>query len=78
MMVPMTVYPNCVRMRRPLVDSGNPDVAVAVPTVIAAMPGPITMLGWRWRNNFMRTFRWPNTNYNLGLGNTRGEQNTRR
>jgi hypothetical protein len=76
MMVPMTINPNGVRMWGALVDPGNPDVAVAIPTVIATVPGPITMLGGRRRNDFMRTFRWPNTNDNLGLGNTCGEQDT--
>jgi hypothetical protein len=73
--VPMTVDPAGVWMRRLLIDTGNPDVAVTVPTMIATMPGPIAMLGWRWWNNFMRTFRWSNTNDNLGLGNTCDEQN---
>jgi hypothetical protein len=76
MVVPMTINPSSVGMGWLLIRSGHPDVAIAVPTVIAAVPGPITMLGWRWRNDFVRTCRGPDTNYNLGLCNTCGEQKT--
>jgi hypothetical protein len=40
------------------VGSGNPDVAVAVPAVVAGVPGPVGML-MRWdRDDFNRTRRW--------------------
>jgi hypothetical protein len=49
------------------VGSGDPDVAVAVPAVIAFVPGPFKVLvGWGW-HNLMGAFRWTDANYNLGL-----------
>jgi len=47
----------------------NPDVATAVPAVIAGFPNPIAMgAGWSG-NDFDRAWRRrPNTNHNLGIG----------
>jgi hypothetical protein len=49
------------------VGTGNPDIPVAVPTVIAFVPGPVGVLvGWGW-HNLMGAFRWTDANYDLGL-----------
>ena len=53
-MVPVTVDPAGVGMRRLLVDAWNPDVPVAVPAVVACVPGPIGVLVGRRRNFLVR------------------------
>jgi hypothetical protein len=58
-----------MRMRGLLVGSGNPDISVTIPTVIARVPGPVTVLGRRRRNDFNGTRRWwADTNNHLGWG----------
>jgi hypothetical protein len=56
------------------VGSGNPDVGVAVPAVVAGMPGPVAMLGRRRRNDFVGACRRPYTDDDLGLGNASSEE----
>jgi hypothetical protein len=56
------------------VGSGNPDIAVAVPTVVAGVPGPVTMLGRRSRNDFVGACRRPDADDDLGLGDASREE----
>jgi hypothetical protein len=56
------------------VSAGNPDVAVSIPAVIAGVPGPIAMLGWRRRNDFMRTGGRPNTDNYLSLSHANRQE----
>jgi hypothetical protein len=74
MVGPVTFIPSGVRMGWFYVGSGNPDVAVAVPAVVASVPGPFTMLGWRRRNDFMGTLRWTDADNDLGLGDACSEK----
>jgi hypothetical protein len=47
--IPTTIDPSGVGMWGLLVGSGNPDVAVTVPAMVASVPGPIGVLvGTRW------------------------------
>jgi hypothetical protein len=57
-MSPVAIYPMGMRVWGLLVNAGDPDIAVAIPAMIAVMPGPITMLGRRRRDDFMRAFGW--------------------
>jgi hypothetical protein len=53
-------------MRRFRVETGMPDIAVAVPLMITSMPGPIAMLRRRRRYDLYRTRRRrPDPNDNL-------------
>jgi hypothetical protein len=71
--VPVAIYPLCVSVGWFHVGSGNPDVAVAVPAVIAGVPGPVGMFVRRRGNNFMGSFRRTDANDNLGSCNACGE-----
>jgi hypothetical protein len=50
-----------------LIASGDPDVTLAIPAVIAVMPGPITVLGWGWGNDFDGA-RWRRADADDDLG----------
>jgi hypothetical protein len=56
------------------VGAGNPDVLMAVPAMIAGVPHPVMMLGWRRRNDFVRTRRRTNSDDDLSLSHARGEE----
>jgi hypothetical protein len=58
-----------MRARWLLIGSGNPDVAVAIPAVVAGMPGPVAVLGWWRRDTFMGTGRRSDADDDLSLGN---------
>jgi hypothetical protein len=47
--------------------SGDPDIPVAVPAMIAVVPGPVGVLVGRGRHFLMGPFRWTDANYDLGL-----------
>jgi hypothetical protein len=64
---PATFDPACAGTRWCYVGAGNPDVAVAVPTVVAGVPGPVPMLGWGRRNDFARTGWRPDADDHLSL-----------
>jgi hypothetical protein len=72
-MVPVAGYPVGMGVGWGFVGAGNPDVAVAVPAVIACMPGPVGVLVGRRRDALMNRGRGTNANYNLGLGDTCSE-----
>jgi hypothetical protein len=72
--IPMTVNPMGVSVRRLNVGSGNPDVAVTIPAVIASVPGPVGVLVRGRRNDFMWPFGRTDANDDLSLCNSRGEQ----
>jgi hypothetical protein len=64
---PLARDPDGSRMGRFGVTAADPDVAMAVPAVIAGNPYPPAM--WGCRNNLPRTRRgWPNTNHDLRRG----------
>ena len=68
-MVPMPVHPMSMGMGWFDVGSGDPDVGVAVPAVIAGVPGPIgVLMGWG-RNVLDRTGRWADPDDDLGSCN---------
>jgi hypothetical protein len=72
--VPVAVDPAGVGVRRFYVGSGNPDVAIAIPAVVAGVPGPIwVLMGWG-RDVFNGAGRGTDTNYDLTLHNTCGEK----
>jgi hypothetical protein len=68
-MVPMTVNPAGVGVGWFHIGSRDPDVAIAVPAVITCVPCPVGVLMWRGRNDFMRSRRGADTDYDLGVGN---------
>jgi hypothetical protein len=72
--VPMTVDPAGVRMRRLLVDAWNPDVSVAVPAVVACVPGPIGVLVWGRRNDLVDWSWWADAYYDLGVCDACGKE----
>jgi hypothetical protein len=74
MVIPVAVNPVGVGMRCFDIGSGNPDVAVSVPAMIATVPCPILMLmGWG-RDVFDWTLRRTDTNDHLGLGDACSEK----
>jgi hypothetical protein len=74
MMIPVPANPVGMGMRWLDVISGDPDVRMAIPTMVAFMPGPSRMLVRRWRYGFDGSRRWPNADHNLGLSNARGHE----
>jgi hypothetical protein len=44
----------------------NPDVCVAIPTMVAGVPCPVAMFRWRWWDNLVRP-RW-RTDCDMHLG----------
>jgi hypothetical protein len=71
---PVTIDPVGVGVGWLYIDSGNPDVGMAVPAVVASVPGPIWMLVWGRRDDFVRALGWSDTDDNLGLCNACGEK----
>jgi hypothetical protein len=67
--VPVTVDPAGVGVGWFHVGSGNPDVAIAVPAVVAGVPGPVGVFVWRTRNDFMWPLGGTDTDDDLGLCN---------
>jgi hypothetical protein len=49
---PFTGYPDGTGVRGTHVAAADPDIAMAVPAVIAADPDVIAMRAWRYRNDF--------------------------
>jgi hypothetical protein len=69
MVVPVTGDPAGVGMRRFHVGPGNPDVCVAVPAMIALVPGPAGVLVGRRRNNLDGArWGWADADDDLRLG----------
>jgi hypothetical protein len=58
-----------------LIGSGDPYVAVAVPAVVAGVPGPVAVFWWRGRDYFTGPGRGADTDNNLSLCNASGEKN---
>jgi hypothetical protein len=68
-MGPVAFDPARMRTWRFSVVSGDPDVTLTVPAVVAGMPGPTRMFVWRSRNHFYRAWRWgADTDDDLGIG----------
>jgi hypothetical protein len=69
MMVPVARDPAGMRVGRFDVVAGDPDVLVAVPAVIALVPGPTGVL-MGWRGNHFNGVRWgrADADYYLGIG----------
>jgi hypothetical protein len=67
MVVPVAIDPARVGVRWFDVVSGNPDVAITVPTMVAGVPCPAGMLVGRGRDNFMGPFRRTDADDDLGL-----------
>jgi hypothetical protein len=72
--VPVTLDPAGVGVRRFGIGSGNPDVAFAVPAMVAVVPCPFAMLRGRGRDDFVRPLRRTDTDYDLGLCNSGREK----
>jgi hypothetical protein len=69
-MIPVTLDPAGVGVGGLGIVSRNPDVAVAVPAVIAVMPGPAWVLAWHGWNDFNGArWGWSDANNDLGLCN---------
>jgi hypothetical protein len=74
--IPVAGDPACVGVRRGLIDAGNPYVAVAVPAVVAVMPGPVRVLvGWS-RDYLVDRWRRTDANYDLSLSDACSEDET--
>jgi len=70
---PVTCDPDGAGMRRRDVVAWDPDVVVAFIAVIAGVPGPIAVLGWRGRNDFAGRSRRADTDVDLCVGDAYGE-----
>jgi hypothetical protein len=70
----VTLDPVGVGVRWFDVGAGNPDVAFAVPAMVAVVPCPFAMLRGRGRDDFVRPLRRTDTDYDLGLCNSCGEK----
>jgi hypothetical protein len=71
---PATFNPAGMGVGRCDVGAGNPNIVFAVPAVIAGVPGPVTMLGWRRRNDFVRVRRRANSDDDLSLSHARSKE----
>jgi hypothetical protein len=72
--VPVAIDPVSMGVRWFDVGSGNPDVAIAVPAMIATVPRPVGMLvGWRG-DDFVRALGWTDADDYLGLGDACSEK----
>jgi hypothetical protein len=57
-----------------LIGTGDPDVALSVPAVVAVVPGPVAVLG-RWRRDDFAGRRWrPDADGDLGLRDAGAEE----
>jgi hypothetical protein len=73
MVVPVTVDPAGVGMRRPLINAWNPNILIAVPAVVACVPGIVWVFVGRWWNNLARPFRRADAYYDLCVCDSCGE-----
>ena len=73
-MIPVAGYPVGVGAGWGFIDAGYPDVSVAVPAMVAVVPGPVGVLVWRRGNALVDRGRRTNANYDLRLGNTCGRE----
>jgi len=73
---PIAGDPNGPAMRWTSVASGDPDVAVAIPAMVAGNPDPVHMRGRRGGNDFdgMRR-RWADADNDLRVGRADAEKN---
>jgi hypothetical protein len=72
--VPVAIDPVGVGVGCLDIGSRDPDVAVAIPALVAGGPGPLGVLvGWG-RDVFYGALRWTDADYNLGLRDTCGEK----
>jgi hypothetical protein len=72
--VPVSRDPTGVGVRWFDVGSGDPDVMVAIPTVVAFVPCPIGVFVGGWWNALLRAWRGTDADYDLGLGDACGEK----
>jgi hypothetical protein len=75
---PVAIHPMGAAMGRFGIKAGMPYIGVSIPDVIAGVPGPVTMLRGRGRNDFDGT-RWGRTDANDDLrtrGQGAGEENS--
>jgi hypothetical protein len=73
---PLTGDPNGSAMRRTAIDSRNPDIAVAVPAVVAGNPD-VTFV-WRSGNDLNRArWRWADTDDDLRVSCANREKESR-
>ena len=72
---PLAFNPNSAAMGRAAVATGNPDVAVTVPTVIAGDPDPVAVNGWGRGDDFYGARRRrANADHDLRVGHADGEE----
>jgi hypothetical protein len=68
MVVPVAFDPVGVGVGWFHVVSGNPDIAVVFPAVVAGVPGPVGVLVRWWRDDLNRArWWWTDANNDLGL-----------
>jgi hypothetical protein len=67
-MDPLASNPDGVSMGRFDIRSGNPDVAIPVPAVVALMPGPVGMFVRGWRHALDDVGRGTDANDDLSMG----------
>jgi hypothetical protein len=72
--IPVAVDPARVGVGWFNVVSGNPDISIAVPAVVACVPCPVGVLMWWWRYDFVRSFGGTDTDNDLSLSHACGEQ----
>jgi hypothetical protein len=72
--VPVAVYPASVGVGWLNVGSGDPDVTIAIPPVIAGVPGIVGVLVGRGRDALNGARGWTDTDYDLALCDTCGEK----
>jgi hypothetical protein len=68
---PTAGNPDSTTPRGSGIETGNPDIGMAIPTVIAGMPGPVRMLARLYGDYFARR-RWrrPDTHDHLCVSNS--------
>src|SRR5664280_2118381 len=67
-MLPTSGNPVGAGAWRLLIGSGDPDVAVSVPALVASVPAPVAVLGRGWRHDFARMPGRSDGDADLGSG----------
>jgi hypothetical protein len=63
-------------MRWRNIDAGNPDVSLAVPAVVSALPDPVAVIARTWRNDLAPNRRGTDTNGYLSISDTCSQYET--
>jgi hypothetical protein len=68
LMNPLASNPDGVAMGWLDIGSGDPDVAISVPAMVALMPGPVGVFARRWRHALDDVGRGTDANDDLSVG----------